>query len=329
MFGMRRREFITLLGGASAWPLAAGAQQPAMPVIGLLSSRSIEDSRQFVVAFRQGLNQAGLFEDRHVAIEYHSAEDRYDLMPALAAELVRRQVAVIVAVGGVPPGLAAKAATSTIPVVFIIGGDPVKLGLVASLNRPGGNVTGVTILSGALTAKRLELLHELVPGASVVAFLVNPASPEAETQLTDARAAARTIGQDILVMNAGGEHDLEAVFATLRPHRVGAVLVANDATFVTHRKQLVALAARYSIPAIHFLREFAEEGGLMSYGNSLADAYRRVGNQTAKILKGANPGDLPVEQAVKVELVINVRTAKTLGLTFPLSLLARADEVIE
>jgi len=324
-----RREFITLLGGAAAWPLAARAEQAAMPVIGVLSSRSLDNSRQLVAQFRQGLNQSGFFEGRNVVIEYHSADDRYDLMPVLAAGLVRRQVAVIVAVGGVPPGLAAKAATSTIPIVFIIGGDPVKLDLVSSLNRPGGNVTGVTILSGTLTAKRLELLRELVPGVGVVAVLVNPASPEADTQLSDVETAARMLGQDIVIVKAGSEPELDSVFASLSRQRAGAVLVANDAIFVTHRRQLVDLAARHSIPAIHFLREFVDEGGLMSYGNSLADAYRRVGTQTAKILNGAKPSDVPVEQAVKVELVINLRTARTLGLTFPLSLLGRADEVIE
>jgi putative ABC transport system substrate-binding protein len=325
---MRRREFICLLGGAAAWPFEAHAQQ-AMPVIGVLASRSLDQGRQFMAAFREGLNQAGFREGQSVVIEYLSAEDRYDLMPALAAELVRRQVAVLVAVGGAPPGLAAKAATSIIPIVFIIGGDPVKLGLVESLNRPGGNVTGVTILSGTLTAKRLELLRELLPGAGAVAFLINPTSPEAETQLTDVQAAARTVGQDIVVVEAGSVHDLDAAFAALPQQRANAVLIANDAIFVNHRKKLVALAARHSVPAMYFVREFADEGGLISYGNSLTDAYRRVGIQTARILKGAKPGDLPVEQAVKVELVINLRTAKTLGLTLPISLLGRADEVIE
>jgi ABC-type uncharacterized transport system substrate-binding protein len=329
LLDLNRRKFIRLLGGAGAWPVTARAQQPTMPVIGVLSSRSIEYSREFVAAFRQGLNQSGFFEGQNVAIDYQSAEDRYDLLPALASDLVRRQVAVMVAVGGVPPGLAAKAATSTIPIVFIIGGDPVRLGLVPSLNRPGGNVTGVTILSGALTAKRLELLRELVPRAGPIGVLVNPTSPEVETQLTDARAAAGSIGLEILVVTADSEHGIDAAFASLRQQGAGAVLIANDGVFVTHRKQLVALAAQHSLPAIHFLREFAEEGGLMTYGTSLAEAYRRVGIQTAKILKGAKPSDLPVEQAVKVELIINLRTAKTLGLTFPLSLLGRADEVIE
>ena len=326
---MRRREFIGLLGGtAAAWPLAARAQQPAIPVIGVLSGRSLDDSKEFVAAFRQGLNEAGLFEQRNVAIEYRWAENHVDRLPALAAELVRRQVAVIVAVGGVPPTQAAKAATSIIPIVFIIGGDPVKLGLVASLNRPGGNVTGVTILSGALTAKRLELLRELRPHASV-ACLVNPTSPEAETQLTDIREAARTTGKDLRLLNVSNDHDLDAAFATLVREQIAGLLVANDAFFVGRREQIVALAARDAIPAIYFLREFAAVGGLMSYGNSLADAYHRVGISTARILTGVKPSDLPVEQAVKIELVINLKTAKALGIAIPTTLLARADEVIE
>jgi putative tryptophan/tyrosine transport system substrate-binding protein len=330
---MRRRQFITMLGGAAAasslsWPLAARAQQPAMPVIGFLSSRSPADE-QFVAAFGQGLNEAGFVERRNVAIEYRWAEDQPDRLPALAAELVRRQAAVILAVGGSAPARAAKAATSTIPVVFIIGGDPVKLGLVASLNRPGGNVTGVTILSGALTAKRLELLRELVPGSGVVACLVNPDSPEIETQLTDIRATSRTMGQEILVLNASNDRDIDAAFAILVRQRAGGLLVANDGFYVGRREQLVALAARHGIPAMYFLREFAAAGGLMSYGNSLADAYRQVGTYAGRILKGAKPADLPVEQAVKIELVINLKTAKALGLDVPTALLLRANEVIE
>jgi putative ABC transport system substrate-binding protein len=330
---MRRRQFITMLGGAAAasslsWPLAARAQQPAMPVIGFLSSRSPADE-QFVAAFGLGLNEAGFVERRNVAIEYRWAEDQPDRLPALAAELVRRQAAVILAVGGSAPARAAKAATSTIPVVFIIGGDPVKLGLVASLNRPGGNVTGVTILSGALTAKRLELLRELVPGSGVVACLVNPDSPEIETQLTDIRATSRTMGQEILVLNASNDRDIDAAFAILVRQRAGGLLVANDGFYVGRREQLVALAARHGIPAMYFLREFAAAGGLMSYGNSLADAYRQVGTYAGRILKGAKPADLPVEQAVKIELVINLKTAKALGLDVPTALLLRANEVIE
>jgi putative tryptophan/tyrosine transport system substrate-binding protein len=326
---MRRRDFITgIAGSAAAWPLATPAQQPATPVIGVLSGRSLDDSKEFVAAFGQGLNEAGLFEHRNVAIEYRWAENHVDRLPALAAELVHRQVAVILAVGGVPPAQAAKAATSTIPIVFIIGGDPVKLGLVASLNRPGGNLTGVTILSGALTAKRLELLRELRPWASV-ACLVNPSSPEAETQLTDIHEAARITGKNLHLLNVSNDHDLDAAFATLVREQIGGLLVANDAFFVGRREQIVALAARHPIPAMYFLREFAAVGGLMSYGNSLADAYHRVGISTGKILRGVKPADLPVEQAAKIELVLNLKTAKALGLTFPITLLGRADEVIE
>jgi putative tryptophan/tyrosine transport system substrate-binding protein len=326
---VKRREFITLIGGATAaWPLAVRAQQAAVPVIGVLSGRSLDDSKEFVEAFKKGLNEANFFEHRNVAIEYRWAENHFDRLPALATDLVYRQVAVIVAVGGVPPTQAAKAATSTIPIIFIIGGDPVNLGLVATLNQPGGNVTGVTILSGALTAKRLELLRELRPQASV-ACLVNPSSPEAETQLTDIREAARTTGKDLRLLNVSNEHDLDAAFATLVREQIGGLLVANDALFVGRREQIVGLAARNAIPAMYFLREFAAVGGLMSYGNSLADAYHRIGILTGKILRGAKPADLPVEQAVKIELVLNLKAAKALGITFPITLLGRADEVIE
>ena len=293
---MKRREFITLLGGAAvAWPLTARAQQPTMPVIGVLSGRSLDDSKEFVAAFGQGLNEAGFFEHRNVAIEYRWAENHVDRLPTLAAELVREQVAVILAVGGVPPTQAAKASTSTIPIVFIVGGDPIKLGLVASLNRPGGNVTGVTILSGALTAKRLELLRELRPQASV-ACLVNPSSPEAEAQLTDIREAAHTTGKELRLLNVSNDHDLDVAFATLVREQIGGLLLANDAFFVGRREQIVAMAARHSIPTMYFLREFVAVGGLMSYGNSLADAYHRVGISTGKILRGVKPADLPVSR---------------------------------
>jgi ABC-type uncharacterized transport system substrate-binding protein len=325
---MKRREFITLLGGAAAWPLAARAQQSAMPVIGVLSGRSLDDSREFVTAFGQGLNEAGFFEHRNVAIEYRWAENHVDRLSALAAELVRQQVAVILAVGGVPPTQAAKAATSSIPIVFIVGGDPVKLGLVASLNRPGGNVTGVTILSGALTAKRLELLRELRPQASV-ACLVNPRSPEAEAQLTDIREAVQTTGKELRLLNVSNDHDLEAAFSTLVREQIGGLLLANDAFFVGRREQIVALAAHHAIPTMYFLREFATVGGLMSYGSSLTDAYHRVGISTGKVLRGVKPADLPVEQAVKIELVLNLATGRALGLEIPPTLLALADEVIE
>jgi putative ABC transport system substrate-binding protein len=326
---MKRREFITLVGGsAAALPLAARAQQPGMPVIGVLSGRSLDDSREFVEAFGKGLNEADFFEHRNAAIEYRWADNHVDRLPTLAAELVRRQVAVILAVGGVPPTHAAKIATSTIPIVFIVGGDPVELGLVATLNHPGGNVTGVTILSGALTAKRLELLRELRPQASI-ACLINRNSPEAEIQLRDIREAAHTTGKDIRLLNVSNDHDLDVAFTTLVHMQIGGLLVANDAFFVGRREPIVALAARNKIPAIYFLREFAAVGGLMSYGNSLADAYHRAGILTGKILRGVKPSDLPVEQAVKIELVLNFKAAKALGITFPITLLGRADEVIE
>jgi len=332
---MRRRDFIGLAGGAAGvvggatnWPRAAHSQQP-MPVIGVLSSRSLADSEQMLAAFDQGLSEQGFTSRRNVAMEYRWAEGHYDRLPAMADDLVRRQVSLILAVGSVPSPLAVKAATSTIPIVFIVGGDPVKFGLVKSLDRPGGNVTGISILSGALTAKRLEVLRELIPQAVDVACLVNPSSPEAESQLTDIRAAPRRVGQEILALNASNDRDLDAAFATLAERQTKALVVANDQFFILRRKQVIALAARYSIPTIYFVREFALDGGLMSYGNSLADAYRLVGHYSGRILKGAKPADLPVQQAVKIELVINLKTAKVLGLSVPPTLLARADEVIE
>jgi ABC-type uncharacterized transport system substrate-binding protein len=326
---MRRREFITLLGGAAAWPVAAWPQQQAMPVIGLLSGRSLDDSKSMMVAFRRGLMEEGFVERQNVAIEYRWAEGHYDRLPALAADLVGGQVAVILAVGSVPSPLAAKAATSTIPIVFVVGGDPVKFGLVSSLHRPGGNLTGVSVLSGALTAKRLELLRELVPHAGIVACLVNPKNPEADNQLIDIRTAARTVRQEILVLNASIDHELDTAITTLVRERASGLLVGNDAFFVLRREQLIALTARHRIPTIYFLREFAEAGGLMSYGDSLNDAYRQVGVYIGRILKGMKPADLPVVQSTKVELTINFKTAKALGLEVPPTLLARADEVIE
>jgi putative tryptophan/tyrosine transport system substrate-binding protein len=324
-----RRQFIALLGGAAAWPLAAHAQQPAMPVIGFLYPTSADAETDRLRAFRQGLKDTGYVEGENVAIDYRFAHNQLERLPMLAADLVRQRVAVIIASGGPPVVLAAKAATATIPIVFIIGDDPVELGLVTSLARPGGNITGVSILSGPLTAKRLELLRELVPQASVIACLVNPNSPEAESQLTDIRAAARTLGEEILVLNASSEDELDTAFATLVKHRAGGLFVGNDALFVLRREQLVTLSAQHAIPAVYFLREFAAVGGLMSYGNSLADAYRQVGIYIGRILRGTKPADLPVQQAVKIELVINLATAKALGLEVPPTLLARADEVIE
>jgi len=329
MSGMRRREFITLLGGtAAAWPLAVRAQ-PTMPVIGFLNGQSPATWGPLVAAFRRGLNEAGYIEGQNVAVEYRWAEGQPDRLPALAADLVQRQVTVIVATGGNSPAIAAKAATSTIPIVFMSNDDPRKYGLVASLNRPGGNVTGVSWFSAELGSKRLALLHELVPGATTVALLVNPNNAEAARQPADLQEAARTIGLQIVVLNATAAGDIDAAFASMLQDRVGALVVGGDSFLLNRREQIIALAARHAVPTIYVNREMAGAGGLMSYGNSLTDAYRRAGLHTARILKGENPAELPVDQATKFELVINLRTARTLGLAVPASLLAIADEVIE
>jgi putative ABC transport system substrate-binding protein len=325
---MRRRDFITLLGAAATWPLTARAQQPVMPVIGFLHLGSPDPFAHLVQAMRRGLNETGYVEGQNVAIEFRWAEGHSDRLPALAADLVRRQVAVIFATGGPPGVLAAKAATTTIPIVFI-SSDPLRFGIVTSLSRPDANLTGVGVFTASMGAKRLELLRELVPAAAVIAFLVNPAYPTAEAELEDMQEAARASGKQLSVLRVHSEKDFDAAFATLLQQRAGALVVAADTLFNNWRDRLVALAARHAVPAIYFQREFVAAGGLMSYGNSLTDAYRQAGVYTARILKGGKPADLPVVQPTKFELVINLKTAKTLGLTVPLTLQVAADEVIE
>ena len=328
---MKRREFMTLLGGAAAaWPLAAHAQQPVMPVIGFLSGQTAQAFAPVAASFRRGLNEVGYVEGQNVAIEYRWAEGRLDRLPPLAADLVRRQVAVIAATGGNNSALVAMAATSTIPIVFTSNDDPVKRGLVASLNRPGGNVTGVSWFAAELGPKRLGLLHELVPKAAVMAALLDPNAPEIETELRDLEAAGRAIGRQILFVKAADERDFAASFGTIVQAGAGGLLLGSGAFFFGRRRQLATMAARHALPAIGPLRSFAEAGGLMSYGASDTDAYRCAGSHyVARILKGTKPGDLPVEMPTKYELVINVVAAKALGLEIPDRLLALADEVIE
>jgi putative tryptophan/tyrosine transport system substrate-binding protein len=325
---MRRREFITLLGGATAWPLAAHAQQPAMPVIGFLGTRAPGDDPHLLTAFRLGLKEAGYIEGQNVAIEYRFAENQYDRLPALAADLVRRQVSVIAANGHAAQ--AAKAATATIPIAFVAGFDPVEVGLVASLNRPGGNITGVSILDVELGPKRLELLHELVPRVTVIAVLVNPSDPaRAETTSKELQAAARILRVQLHVLHASTERDFDTVFANIVQLRAGGLVIGGEPFFNSRSEQLGELTMRHAMPTIYQLRTFAAAGGLASYGASLTDAYRLAGVYSGRILKGEKPSDLPVQQATKVELIINLKTAKAFGLTVPLSLLGRADEVIE
>jgi putative tryptophan/tyrosine transport system substrate-binding protein len=325
-----RREFITLLGGAAAaWPLAARAQQPGMPVIGFLDSKSPDDSAHMVAAFRRGLNGSTFIEGQNVAIEFRWAQSQYDQLPALAADLVRRRVDVIAATGG-PAALAAKAASATIPIVFRIAADPIAAGLVASLSRPGGNVTGVTSLNLEVGPKRLEFLHELVPSATIMAALVNPTNPSnAEILSRDLQATARLLGLQLHLLHASSDADIDAVFATLTELRAGGLVIGTDALFTSRDEKLAALALRYRIPTIYQWREFVAAGGLMSYGGSLADSYRLAGVYTGRILKGEKPADLPVQQATKLELFINLKTAKALGLDVPATLLSTADEVIE
>jgi len=327
---MKRREFITLIGGAVvAWPLAARAQQPAMPVVGFLNPASPDAFADRLRAFRQGLKDTGYVEGENVAIVYRWAEDQLDRLPALAADLVRRQVAVIATVTS-HSTFAAKAATTSIPIIFSLAEDPVRLGLIASIARPGGNATGINILSGELVAKRLELLRELVPGAARVAVLVNPANATStETTVRDVELAARTIGLQIQVLNASTSREIDAAFAALARERPDALLVATDTLFTTRRVQMSLQAMRHAIPATYSAREVVEAGGLMSYGSNLTDALRQAGAYTGRILKGAKPADLPVVQASKFELVINHQTARMLGLTVPDKLLVAADEVIE
>jgi putative tryptophan/tyrosine transport system substrate-binding protein len=326
---VRRRRFITLIGGAAAWPLVARAQQAAIPVIGLLSSRSPGEAAPSVAALRAGLAKVGYVEGQNVTIEYRWAEGHYDRLPALAVELTRRQVAVIVAMGGEPSALAAKAATQTIPIVFNSGGDPVKLGIVASLNRPGDNATGVSMLFVELGPKQLEMLHKLVPKVAVIAVLVNPTMASAEKETQDALAAGRALGKQVHIVTASREGEIGTAFGDLVKHGAGALLVAPDPFFFARREHLVALAAHHAVPAIYFAREFPEAGGLMSYGTSVADVYQQVGIYAGRILKGEKPADLPVVQPTKFELVIKLKTAKALGLEVPPDLLAIADEVIE
>jgi len=327
---MKRREFIVLLGGAAtAWPLAARAQQSPMPVVGFMSARSPEDSAHLVAAFRRGLGDSGFIEGQNVAIEFRWAHGQYDRLPALADELVRRQVNVLVAVGGEPSPLAAKRATSTIPIVFGIGSDPVSIGLVESFSRPGGNVTGVTLMTALMEPKRLGLLRELVPGVPLVGVLLNPVFPPAARQLQELEQAARTIGQRLVVTKASTDEELNAAFAVLVQERIGALLVAADPYFDTRRDRIIAVAAQHRLPAIYQFREYAVAGGLLSYGISITDGYRQYGVYAASILNGAKPADLPVQQVVKFELVINMKTAKALDVTISDNLLSLADEVIE
>jgi putative ABC transport system substrate-binding protein len=326
---VKRREFITLVGGGAAvWPLAARAQQSAMPVIGFLNSASPTPYARMATAFRQGLSEAGYVEGRNAAIEYRWAEGQYNRLPALAADLVRRQVTVI-ATGGIPAVLAAKAATTTIPIVFSTAANPVDVGLVASLNRPGGNLTGVTNVAVELGPKQLELMHEMVPKATVIALLVNPTNPNAETQSRDLKAAARTLGLELHVLHASTERELDTVIAHLAEVQTGGLVIGTDPFFTSRSEQLAALTLRYAVPTIYQFRQFAAAGGLMSYGGGFTEGYRLVGVYTGRILKGTKPADLPVQQVTKVELIINMKTARALSITVPLPLSGRADEVIE
>jgi len=327
---MRRRDFFTLLGrAAAAWPLGARAQQAAMPVIGWLSARSPAEAASVLQAFRQGLGQVGYFEGKNVTIEYRWAEGRYDQLPALAAELVSRQVTVIAATGGEPSPLAAKAATNSIPIVCTLGGDPVEIGLVDSLNKPGGNLTGTTIMAVEMGPKRLDLARQLVPNATAVAMLINPRFPTASAEAREVQNAARPVGIQINLLNASTESEVDTAFTTIVQQKSGALIIGTDPFLLGQRDRLVRLAARYMLPTIYFLREFVEAGGLMSYGPNIANGYRQAGVYTGLILNGANPATLPIVRPTQFQLYLNIKTAKTLGLQIPPLLLALADEVIE
>ncbi len=326
---MQRRQFITLVGGAAAWPSAACAQHPTMPVVGFLGNGSSKLDAFRVAAIRQGLKDAGYVEGQNVAFEYRWAEDQYERLPALATELVRREVAVIVTVGGTTSAVAAKSATATIPIIFLTGADPIKLGFVASFNRPGGNLTGVSFLINALVAKQFEVLHETVPKTALIGYLENPTYANVEADARNVLAAAELVGQKLLVVQAHTDSELEAAFVTLIQQRAGALVVGADPFFTNRRDRLVELAARQKLPAIYPLSEFVVAGGLMSYGTSITDALRLVGLYAGRIFRGEKPADLPVQQSTKVELIVNLKTAKALGLTVPPQIVARADEVIE
>jgi len=326
---MRRRDFIKVIAGsAAAWPFAARAQQAAVPVIGFISYASRDAAQRYVAGFHQGLKETGFIEGQNVAVDYQWAEGQYERLTPLAVDLVRRQVAVILS-GGSPAALAAKAATGTIPIVFTSGDDPIRIGLVTSLNAPGGNITGVFALLSALEAKRLGLLREMLPQANVIVALVNPNVSDAKTQVNDMQAAARALGQQIHIINASSDSELDTAFTTISQLRAEALIVSTDAFFLVRREQIVALATRNAIPAIYFVREFVTSGGLMSYGTNLAEAYRQAGVYTGRVLKGEKPANLPVAQSTKFEFVINLKTAKALGIKVPSGVLSIADEVIE
>jgi putative ABC transport system substrate-binding protein len=327
---MRRRDFIkAALVSASPWPFSVRAQQPHLPVIGFLGLSSPEAFSRELASFQQGVSEVGFVEGRTVTTLYAWAHGQFDLLPSLASDLIRRGATIIAATGTPAAGLAAKKATSTIPIVFVTGDDPVQLGLVTSLNRPDGNATGIYMLTAALESKRLELLHEVVPKAATIGIIVDPNSPDTERQLRELPKAASSIGQRIIILKAGSERDVEAAFASIAAERVEALLIASSPFYLPLREQIVALASRHRVPAIYFFRDFAVAGGLMSYGTDLPDAYRQAGGYAGRILKGERPSDLPVQQSTKVEFVINLKTAKSLGLSIPIPLLGRADEVIE